>query len=232
MERFYNQDLSQNELELDGSELHHLKNVLRVRPGELVELFDGLGTLAQAEVGSIHPKTAHLTIIHKKTYEPPRSHVQLGVSLLRLNRLEWTVEKATELGADKFFLFEAERSEKKELSAHQRERLQHVVLSACKQCKRLYLPSVEWISSLDSLFEQTTHSIYFGDLRPQAPSISTCTLPSHLLFVTGPEKGFSKNEEALLDKKGYGVRLSRNVLRAETAPITATALFIERIDSQ
>jgi 16S rRNA (uracil1498-N3)-methyltransferase len=139
---------------------------------------------------------------------------------MRPSKLELVIEKCTELGADRFFLYGAQFSEKGDLSEHQLERLQHIAISAMKQCGRLDLPPIHLLK-FEALFKEN-EPLYFGDTR-EAPSAEKCKGP--LLFITGPERGFSKRELELLDLKGKGVRLHKNILRAETAPIVASVIY-------
>lgn len=218
-ERFYIDAELDGSLHLSGPELHHL-HVMRSKVGNEVELVNGRGSLAKARIQSLSKKEAVLEVFDA-THSPIREpRLNLGVPLMRPSKLEIVIEKCTELGADAFYLYPGEYSEKKELSAHQKERLQHIAISAMKQCGRLDLPPIHLVHSLRDLFELDI-PIFFGDLRKnqKAPT------KDKILFITGPEKGFSEKELQLLDSKGNGFSLSQNILRAETAPIAATCLL-------
>jgi 16S rRNA (uracil1498-N3)-methyltransferase len=141
---------------------------------------------------------------------------------MRPSKLEWIIEKGTELGADCFFLYPAEKSQKENLSEHHLERLQNITISALKQSKRAYLPSIEKVDSL-ALLCAKEKNLFFGDV--EGISHSNISFPSSLLFITGPESGFSKKELSLLREKGVSILLNQNVLRAETAPITALSIL-------
>jgi 16S rRNA (uracil1498-N3)-methyltransferase len=224
MERFYLDDpLKPPSLLLEGPEFHHLAHVMRVRVGEEIELVNGRGVLVKAKVASLKKESAHLDLLHREEHPVPSPHLLLGLSLIKRDRLEWVIEKGTELGAEAFFLFPADRSEKNDLSPNQQERLRHVAISALKQCGRLYLPEIRLFSSLEEVLT-TEATILFGDLDPKAPQLAPSKRES-TLFITGPEKGFSPKELSLLKQKGQGVRLHSNVLRAETAPLVALGLL-------
>lgn len=218
-ERFFiNADL-QGELELEGKEFHHLTHVMRIVAGEEIELVNGRGSLASAEVKKISKHSAVLEVKSCETSPILAPHLTLAIPLMRPAKLELVIEKCTELGTDRFFLYSAQFSEKDDLSEHQLERLEHIAISAMKQCGRLDLPPIQLLK-FDALFKESA-PLYFGDTRgkPFAEKIK-----GPLLFVTGPEKGFSRRELELLDLKGKGVRLHKNILRAETAPLVASVL--------
>lgn len=220
--RFYiDQDLCEGSFLLTDSEFHHLSRVLRIRVGEEVELINGHGILASARVEEITKTAARLLILENKEIPPPTPSLLLGVALFRLNRLEWLIEKGTELGASGFYLFPAERSEQEQLSYHQLLRLRHLAVAAMKQCARLYLPEITFCNSLTDLLKLDMQ-ILFGDVNPQAPPLKSITLSKQILFISGPEGGFSPNELALLKEQGaHPIKLHENTLRAETAPLAA-----------
>ncbi|HSX25459.1 MAG TPA: RsmE family RNA methyltransferase [Chlamydiales bacterium] len=205
-------------LPLEGQELHHLAHVMRIRPGEEVQLLNGRSALATAKVTSIEKRQATLEILAVHQEKPPAAPVTLAIPYMRMAKLEWIIEKGTELGAAAFLLYPADHSEKETFSSHQLERLHFIAISAMKQCGRLDLPSIQ-PTSFNQLL--TFPKILFGD--PAGDPLNHPAPP--LLFITGPEKGFSPKELTLLKQKAQGVRLHKNILRAETAPIVAIALF-------
>ncbi len=219
-ERFYIDAELKGELTLEGNELHHLVHVMRIKVGEEVELVNGKGGFAKAKVETVAKGHATLLILSSQTTPLPTPHLVLAVPLMRPAKLELVIEKCTELGTDAFWLYEAEHSEKGALSEHQWERLRHVAISAMKQCGRLWLPPIEQIE-FEAIF-QANKTVLFGDPRRKEFS----PIPKgEILFVSGPEKGFSKEEQQGLEEKGVAVLLSRHILRAETAPMAASAIL-------
>ena len=223
--RFYvDTDSFQDSLFLTDSEFHHLARVMRMRPGDEVELVNGRGLLARARIEEIKKEGAQLAIFNCIEEPPPSPSLLLGIALFRLNRLEWTIEKGTELGASGFYLFAADRSEQEKLSYHQLLRLKHLSIAAMKQCGRLYLPEITVCASLKDLFHLDAQILY-GD--PQAAQKEKKELSSNILFLTGPEGGFSEDELAHLEeRRAQPIRLHENVLRAETAPLAALCYLI------
>jgi 16S rRNA (uracil1498-N3)-methyltransferase len=224
IDRFYADDSFEAAIaDLSGPEFHHLAHVMRIKTGETVELVNGRGLIATAQLKSEEKNSARLAILQVNSVAPPTPSLSLAVPFMRMEKLEWVAEKATELGADAIYFFEAACSEKKSISEHQFERLRQIAVSAMKQCGRLYLPRL----AAATFFELLKHKkILFGDLDPSAPKIAC---GGDALFLSGPEKGFSPDELRLLRQKGRGVKLSINVLRAETAPIAALSILSQEL---
>lgn len=222
-ERFYlRQELEPHQvLSLKEGEHHHLK-VMRLCIGEEIELVNGTGALALATILTIDKEHTTLKILSVKKLEKKSQQIFLGIPFMRPSKLEWILEKGTEIGADAFFLYPAENSKQEFLNNHQIERFGNIIISALKQSKRLFQPHLEILPSLTSLLKKDS-PMYFGDTRNDALPISS--IEGDILFITGPESGFSNNEIVLLSKRGKGVRLNSNILRAETAPLVALSLL-------
>ncbi len=209
---------------LTGAEHHHLSRVMRLKKGEEIELVNGSGGLAKGKIEAVEKEETRGTILSVFEEKEKSTQILLGIPLMRPSKLEWIFEKGTEIGADAFLLYEADRSIQESLSPNQQERFRTITISALKQSKRLFLPRIEILPHLSSLLEKEAE-IFFGDLRQKrAPWQRDAT--KQLLFVTGPEGGFSEKEIALLDQKGKGVCLCPYILRAETAPLVALSLLI------
>lgn len=220
-ERFYVDAPLEGVVTISGLEHHHLAHVMRIRVSEEVEIVNGKGSLATAKVQGISKHEALLEILSSSDTPTPLPHLKLAIPLMRPSKLELIIEKCTELGADAFYLYAAHFSEKDDLSDHQFERLEGIAISAMKQCGRLFLPSLEKVSFEEVL--DLPGKLLFGDPRSTQPIEETS---GEIVFVTGPEKGFFSKELEELEKKGTGVSLHKNILRAETAPIVASALIL------
>lgn len=220
-ERFYIDAPLFGTLQLDGPEFHHLAHVMRVRIGEEIELVNGRGSLAEAKVAAISKHAATLEILSTSETEMHEPRLILAIPLMRPAKLELVLEKCTELGADAFWLYPAQHSEKDDLSPNQLERLKYILISAMKQCGRLDLPHLRIFSRLEEIFG-APYVYLFGDTRSDAKKM---TAKEKVVFISGPEKGFSEKETKLLEKHGVGVSLHKNILRAETAPIAATCFL-------
>lgn len=221
---FLSEDLQKNtQIYLQEDEHHHLAKVLRVQEEDVVELVNGKGLLAFAKVIRIEKNKTLLQIDNLEVQQRGSEQITIAVALMRPAKLEYIIEKATELGADRFILFPADLSTQENLSKEKILRLENIIISALKQSKRLFLPSLQVGLSLEEILS-SDGKIYFGDVKENQPS-SIPKLYENTIFITGPESGFSKNETLLLQKKAHGVRINPNILRAETAPIVALSLL-------
>ncbi|MDX8431573.1 MAG: RsmE family RNA methyltransferase [Candidatus Algichlamydia australiensis] len=220
MNRYYvTEKLQKGKSILSGAEAHHLTRVMRGKKGDHLELVDGKGTLAQ---GTLFSSNKHETIVEITACEKqqePAPKIVLAAALIKQSRLEWLIEKGTELGATAFHLFASDHSERQKLSSNHLARLETATISALKQCKRLYLPKIEVFST----FPEAKGKALFGDLDPNAPPLTAAK--GNTTIYIGPEGGFSENELTQLREFATGVRLSRHVLRAETAGISALAVL-------
>lgn len=223
-DRFFVAAPLKNNLTLEGEEFHHLAKVMRIRLGETIELVNGQGEFAEAEVISLNKTNCELKIVSHKKVPPPEQSLILALALTRPASLEWTLEKATELGATEFWLFPGERSEKKDLSTSQRHRLETIVINALKQCGRLYLPKIILKPPLEE-WQPPSGSLFFGDFSTTTPLQKP--FDKTVTFFIGPEKGFSPAETLLLKEKfkARPISLHENILRAETAAITVLGQF-------
>ena len=222
--RFYiNAPLIEGEtISLEETEHHHLSHVMKLSENEEIELINGQGVLSIGKIVQIKKRNTSILMISSKKTSAPTPSISLAIPLMRPSKLEWIIEKGVELGADAFFFFKADHSEKENLSEHQLERLRSISIAACKQSGRLYLPSFEVLCNLETLFEHD--AIYlFGDTRTS--SCHKIPVGKSLIFMSGPEKGFSPQELQLLSQKGISFSLSPNILRAETAPIAAISIL-------
>ena len=229
-ERFFiSHPLSETkQLSLEGSEFHHLIHVMRAKEGDSIELVNGVGELATLSIFAIEKKRALLQVETVIFEAKPTFEVILAQAVPRTNRLDFILEKGTELGMTQLWLFSTARSEKKTMTDQQVERMQAVTISAMKQCGRLYLPSITVKQPL-SFGEKAQYPIFFGDVDPAAPSLIQAwqTEPPQggVIFYIGPEGGFTEKEtKKILANGGRGVKLHNNILRTDTAALSALSL--------
>lgn len=211
-------------------EFHHLAHVSRAQQGDLIEIVNGRGQLAQGHLIELRKHEAKLHLVQVTETMNPKIPLILAQALTRMNHLEWIIEKGTELGAAAFWLFPGRLSEKDHLSHPQSARLSHLAISAMKQCGRLDLPSIELKAPLLK-WQPMQGTLLFGDVREQAPYLWELGLKSPLLqpivLFIGPEKGFDNLEAEFLHNilGAKAMRLHSNTLRAETASLAALSLI-------
>lgn len=230
---FYHSNLQhQSKVELTDQELHHLLHVMRTEVGETIELIDGFGTLATATVTGIKKRHAELHINTIET-QPKTSHELILVQgIPRANRLDYILEKGTEIGVTKFLLLPTLLSDRKSFSDHQIERMRAILISALKQSGRLHLPEIALITPLLD-WTQLPSTSFFGDLTLTAAPLlkalqETVLTNQSISFITGPESGFTAEEyEHLRNLNAIGVNLNPHVLRTDTASIIALGIIAQ-----
>ncbi len=183
---------------------------------------------AQAKIIQIEKKRVTLNIEELFVAEREQTEVIIAQGIPKLNKLDFIIEKGTELGMTQIWLFPAEKSEKKTLSPTQLERLHHLSVAAMKQCGRLFLPEIKEVPPL-SQWQAPAETLYFGSLDQNAPLFLEAlgkNSNANTIFCVGPESGFSANEEkALVALGGIGTKLNNHILRTETAAIAALVLM-------
>lgn len=217
---------------LEDTEFHHLANVMRAKEGEKFGVVNGKGDLAEAVLVRLEKKKGLLEVLSVKHEKKTANECVLAQALPRINRLDFIVEKGTELGMTQLWLFPGDTSERKELSASQFDRIVNVSIAAMKQCGRLYLPEIVFLAPI-AKWQPFSLPSYFGDVHSQAPSFQKVLLAKDsksAIFCTGPESGFTEQEELALRKLGAeGVKLHPNILRTDTASIAALTLMSQNI---
>ena len=225
--RYFHADkFKENEqVALEGLEFQHLGKVMRGKPGDVVELVNGVGELAQGEISELGKRKAILQVIGVNRRDKPERQLVLAQASPKMNRLEFILEKGTELGATEFRIFPGTHSEKKEYSENQLERLRNITIAAMKQSGRLFLPTIVLMPALQK-WKELQLPAYFGDVSENAPRLLDAVKKDSALIFIGPEAGFTKQEEAKMQDLGaLGVKLHNNILRTDTAAIAALAIL-------
>lgn len=207
---------------LSEDESKHCVKVLRMQEGAAIELVNGRGLQAQCLLETAHAKRSVLRIIAQIQHAPtPTLHIALAPTK-NLDRIEWYIEKATELGLSKLTFLLCERSERKQLNL---ERLEKIAVAAMKQSKRYFLPQIEPLEPFE-VFLAKHPGGYFGHCE-EGPKIGLGTLLPDLPFLIGPEGDFSSKEIQQALQAGYqAVDMSAYRLRTETAALLATTALL------
>lgn len=217
-----------DDVQLQGVELHHLAHVMRIAVNETVELVNGKGTLAKALVKGIHKKEALLNLFEVKYFQKTAEEIILAQAIPRFNRLDFILEKGTELGMTQIWLFPGEISDFKKLTEHQLERMHLILVAAMKQCGSLWLPEIHLKPPLKK-WDSLPENAFYGDVKPEAPPfLSVSQGRGSVLFAIGPESGFTESEEHCLHQLGaVGVKLATHILRTDTAALLAVGLIAQ-----
>ncbi len=213
---------------LDKTASHHLSVVLRIKVGEVITVFNGQGGEFEAKITNILKKNVEVTILgfHSVDVESPLViHLAQGIS--RGEKMDFTIQKAVELGVKKIFPLFTERSNVKLDKERSEKRLEHwqsVIVSACEQSGRNIIPEVSPIKTLDQAlphFEQTWRFILSPHSGETLKNIPIQKQDNILLFI-GPEGGASENEMLKVMEHGFQpINLGPRILRTETAGLAA-----------
>lgn len=218
---------------ITGSEQHHLRNVLRITPGETFRIIDGQGNVYTAEILDT-PTNRSLSIARIQTHEfqaPRLPTLTLFQGLPKNDKMELILQKTTELGVTQIVPLHSERALQKP-SQNRRERWHRVLISATKQCKRAWLPELCNAQQFEESLSQLEKFSRCLLLSPHAEAQHIKTVlretpnPNAIALFVGPEGGFSNQEITTAIESGcVPVTLGRNILRTETAAITAVAVI-------
>jgi len=228
--RFFVDGIRRGEAELAGDEAEHLTRVLRAEAGQRYEISDGAG-LYVAEIVEARKRSVRFRIVEELAVEEPAQRITLLASLIKFERFEWMIEKATELGVDSIVPVEAERSEKGlQLAARKRvERWSRIARAAGQQSRRVHLPSILGPVSLREAAATTAESRLHLDETPGGESLPAQTAAKTTAILVGPEGGWTDRERSHLADTGWTrVSLGPLILRTETAAIAALAVLISR----
>lgn len=222
-------------LDLPPEAARHVQ-VFRMQPGEHITLFNGEAGAAAGEYDAsiVQMGRSHVTVqieAHTAIEREAARAVHLLAGITAGERMEWLVEKATELGVASIAPLEAERSVtrlKGDRATKRQERWQAIAASACEQCGRNQVPRIhapmdlaQWIKAGGLADAQRLVLSLAEGTQPLAQAVQQAG-SQPLVFLSGPEGGLSPAEEALARGNGFApVTLGPRVLRAETAPLAA-----------
>jgi len=233
--RFYVPDLTGGRIDLPPEEAHHALHVLRLSPGAAVELFDGRGGSADGTLVEADRHRVSIDIERRHPLEPPSTpQLHLGFAIPKGKRLDWLLEKATELGAASVQAVTFERSfaGKADLTPGKRRRWNGHCIAAAKQCGLQFLPDIHPPVDLAEFLAATGGALrLLGATGPDTPGVSdvlrTHVPPQDIVLLVGPEGGLTDAEHAAACGAGFqAVRLGQTTLRTETAAVALLAAAV------
>ena len=222
MHLFHCPDLGPDLVELPEEEAHHATGVLRLGTGSWVGLLDGRGSSAEAELVEVSKRRC-IARIGPRTQHPAerKARIHLAVAPTKqMDRYEWFLEKATEIGVDRITPLLTARTERNKL---RHDRMERVLLSAMKQSRRKWLPVLDAPTTLEAIAQEKAAQRFFGWCEGvHAPLVEQYGAAADALLLIGPEGDFTPEEAALLLGRGFrAVGLGMARLRTETAAVAA-----------
>src|ERR1700752_2713499 len=256
--RFFVDRFDRDSASLRNQVAEHLGRVLRAEPGQLYELSDGhsvwLARIERVALSKRGPNQIDFALVEPIDSVEPASRVTLLISIVKFDRFEWCLEKATELGAEEIFPLAAARTDRPLLAAagKRHERWRGILFESAQQSRRLRPPILHAALPPDEAFAQSTTALKIilserrealslreilgkdsplvaQALPPARPAIdpeANSVAPSTVSLAVGPEGGWTDNEIASARANGFvEASLGENILRTETAVIASLAVL-------
>ena len=234
--RFFIDQFEGDRAVLRGEPAQHLTRVLRAKPGQLYELSDGQ-VVWLARVESARRDAVEFSLVEEILISQPALRLTLLLSIIKFDRFEWCLEKATELGADTIVPLAAARSEKALIAAAAKraQRWERILAESAQQARRLRPPVLATTLNPASAFAQEPApiKILLSESR-EAPPIRVCldqidaraSTSGEVALAVGPEGGWTEVESAAARAAGFvEASLGSNIQRTETAVIAAMAVL-------
>ena len=218
---------STRQLTLDETGSRHAVQVLRMQEGEMLQLTNGKGWLAEAKITQAHKKETIVTI-STQTYLPPLAPaITIAVSLLKnAARLEWLLEKVTEIGVAEIIPLICHRTERQ---AFRHDRMNGIVISAMLQSKQAWLPILQQPTLLEKVIYNAAQSqklVAHCIENEKKKSIVSFASATNSILLIGPEGDFTPGEIEMALVQGFvPVSLGENRLRTETAAMVAVVVL-------
>lgn len=224
MIQFYAPDIDHDN-RLPESDSQHAIRVLRMTAGDEIELVDGKGFRYKCRIMDPHPKHTLVEVTERVALERAWSNnITIGIAPTKhLDRMEWLVEKLTEIGVNRIVPLRCRHSERKELK---RERLEKIAVSAMKQSLKAHLPLIEDMTEFKSFIQSTATAqkfiAYCDDYIERKSLAKSYQAHTDVTLLIGPEGDFSPDEVKLAFESGFcPITLGDNRLRTETAALVA-----------
>ena len=221
---FFSETLSVNlSGKLDKSQSHYLSKVMRIKENEAFSLFNKKGEW-EAKVLNISKRAVEFKITKQLRQQENVKELWLAFSPIKLNYLNFMIQKATELGVTKFIPIIFDRTVVRKIN---KNRLEKIVIEACEQSNRINIPIIEKAQSLKNFLKSDQYDLIFTDLNSKNKKIDVLKLSSRpVCILIGPEGDFSEMERKgiLSYNRISSIKINENILRAETAAISAISL--------
>ena len=223
MNYFFCNNIQNGEGALSPEESLHCFKVLRKKEGDVIYILDGIGGEYEAEIDSISKRELTFKVINTKVHLAKGPNIHIVVAPTKnINRIEWLLEKATEVGVSAFTFIECDHSERKVIKL---DRLNKIVQGATKQSGNYFLPVLNDIISFEYFLSKDIDGKVIigycdGDRKKLKEAIEG--VDDNYTIIIGPEGDFSVDEIEMVKAKGISlVTLGETRLRTETAALTA-----------
>jgi len=227
--RLYFSDKIQSDLvaHLKKEQSHYLKDVMRLKIGDSFSIFNGQGEW-NASIESYEKEGVRIKILHKLRDKENEQNIWLAFTLIKQNPLNFIIQKATELGVQKFIPILSERTMVKDINI---ERVKKIIVESSEQSNRISIPEINNLESLKKFLSDFPKNgcLVFCDINCKKSDLKKILSKKGIgpiCILIGPEGDFSANERKLIIdlNQSHSISLAKNILRAETAAIVAVTL--------
>ena len=208
---------------LDKSQSHYLNKVMRVKEYEVFSLFNSNGEW-EAKILKISKSIVEFQTTKQLRQKENNKELWLAFSPIKSNYQNFMIQKATELGVTKFLPIIFDRTVVRKIN---KERLEKIIIEASEQSNRINVPTIEDAQNLKSFLKNNLMDLIFTDLNSDNQKIDKSKLTNKpVCIIIGPEGDFSETErEEILNFKGVQpIKINENILRSETAVISAISI--------
>jgi len=220
---------------ITGSDVHYLKDVLRIKPGDEIEILDGSGTIYSAKINNIQKDKIKLDIIRSsKSETEPKVEITLAQSLPKAKKMDFIIQKCTELDVSEIIPVITERSISK---GEKTARWQKIAIEAAEQSGRASIPKVASLIDFKSLLKKAKEfdlALIPWEME-KTNRLKTILQKSsfrNIIMLIGPEGGFSSQEIAEAKTAGFiPISLGKRILRAETAGMAMLSMMMYELDA-
>ena len=221
---FFQKSLSINlKDKLDKSQSHYISKVMRIKESEVFSLFNSNGEW-EAKILNISKSLVEFNITKQLRQKEYTKELWLAFSPIKSNYFNFMIQKATELGVTKFLPIIFDRTIVRKINI---ERLEKVIIEATEQSNRINVPSIEKPKSLKKFLDDKKMDLIFTDLNSKTNKLDLKKLTNNpSCIIVGPEGDFSETErEEILSYNGVqAIKINENILRSETAVISALSI--------
>jgi 16S rRNA (uracil1498-N3)-methyltransferase len=222
LNQFYQPAITKGVLYLDEDESRHAVKVLRMKAGDALHITDGSGSFYRAAITDADPGKCVFSILERKSASARKFSISIALAPTKnIDRTEWFVEKAVELGIEQIYFMLCQNSERKTVNM---ERIQKIAISAMKQSGQAWLPACESIKPFQEILSKSADQkfICFVDQQNPAQLKSLANPGKSYLVLIGPEGDFRDEELKHAFECGFiKASLGHNRLRTETAALAA-----------
>ena len=222
---FFSDTLSVDMIDkLDKDQSHYLSKVMRVKENEVFSLFNKEGEW-EAKILGISKNTVEFKITKQLRQKEITKELWLAFSPIKSNYQNFMLQKATELGVTKFLPIIFDRTVVRKIN---KDRLEKIIIEASEQSNRINVPTIEGVQDLNGFLKKNSIDLIFTDLNSNIKKIDKSKFTDKpVCIIIGPEGDFSEIErEKILSFKGVQpIKINENILRSETAVISAISII-------